>query len=163
LGRQDAFAQGLVYVNNAGNAILKVDDVSNVAPNQKRNTVRITTQAAYNVGSLWIADIIHLPFGCSVWPAFWTKGSLWPDDGEIDIIEGINLVSQNQMALHTLPGCYHNTTPSNQMGISDPTKVDCSQPSGCVVLESAPNSFGQGFANAGGGVFGVQFDVAGVL
>lgn len=164
LGRQDAFAQGLVYVNNAGNAILKVDDVSNVALNQKRNTVRITSQAAYNVGSLWIADIVHLPFGCSVWPAFWTKGTLlWPDGGEIDIIEGINLVSQNQMALHTLPGCYHNTTPPNQMGISDPTKVDCSQPSGCVVSESAPNSFGQGFANAGGGVFGVQFDVAGVF
>lgn len=39
LGRQDAVAQGLIYVNNAGNAILKVDDVSNVAPNQKRNTV----------------------------------------------------------------------------------------------------------------------------
>lgn len=28
--------------------------------------VRITTQAAYAVGSLWITDIVHIPFGCSV-------------------------------------------------------------------------------------------------
>lgn len=140
----------------------------------------------YRTSSIWLFSecVIRISFSsefiCKVWPAFWTKGSLWPDDGEIEyafnkmfllyltydidsIIEGINLVSQNQMALHTLPGCYHNTTPSNQMGISDPTKVNCSQPSGCVVLELAPNSFGQGFANAGGGVFGVQFDVAGYV
>ena len=23
-------------------------------------------------------------FNCKVWPAFWTKGSLWPNDGEIE-------------------------------------------------------------------------------
>ena len=31
-------------------------------------------------------------------------GDVWPTHGEIDIIEGVNLVTQNQMGLHTLPG-----------------------------------------------------------
>lgn len=32
-------SQGLAYVNGANNAIIKVDNTSNVAFNQKRNTV----------------------------------------------------------------------------------------------------------------------------
>jgi len=28
--------------------------------------VRITTKDAYTLGSLWIADVVHMPFGCSV-------------------------------------------------------------------------------------------------
>ena len=35
----DALNQGLAYVNGANNAIIKVDNTSNVPYNQKRNTV----------------------------------------------------------------------------------------------------------------------------
>jgi hypothetical protein len=45
--------------------------------------------------------------------------------------------------------------------MSGPT--DCSQPSGCTVLETSPNSYNEGFAAAGGGVWATQFDVAGIL
>ncbi|KAG6815058.1 hypothetical protein H0H87_005469 [Tephrocybe sp. NHM501043] len=154
----NAYGQGLAYINSVGNAILKVDNEHSVALNQKRGSVRITTNRAYDVGSVWITDMVHIPYGCSVWPAFWTKGPVWPDNGEIDILEGINLMDHNQMALHTRPGCTHSTPP-NQMGISE--ELDCSKPSGCVVAETAPNSFREGFAAAGGGVFATQFDVAG--
>ena len=105
-------------------------------------------------------------------------GPLWPDDGEIDIMEAINLMTSNQMALHTLYGCFH-TTPENQLGQSDglgPNNVggsglnsdggnatDCSTASGCVVTETKGNSLGQAFADNGGGVWAAQFDIAGIL
>ncbi|KAK7683143.1 hypothetical protein QCA50_013816 [Cerrena zonata] len=159
LNASDAFTQKLAYVNDAGHAIMKVDNTSTVPFNEKRNTVRITSKDFYDVGSLWIIDLLHIPYGCSVWPAFWTKGSLWPDDGEIDIVEGINVMPINQMALHTTAGCTHNPPP-DQKGRS--LEMNCATPAGCTVQETAPNSFNSGFAAAGGGVWATQFDVSGI-
>ncbi|KAJ6590533.1 concanavalin A-like lectin/glucanase domain-containing protein [Mycena vulgaris] len=160
LNEADAFTQQLALVNSAGNVILKVDNFSNVPFNQKRNSVRITTKSTYSLGSLWIIDAVHLPYGCSVWPSIWTVGPTWPEGGEIDIIEGINQMQSNQYALHTTPGCSH-TTPPGQTGTS--SLIDCSQPSGCLVGENAPNSYQSGFAAAGGGVWAAQFDYTGIF
>lgn len=160
LNEADAFTQELALVNSAGNVIIKVDNFSNVPMNQKRNSVRITTKSSYSLGSLWIIDAVHLPYGCSVWPSIWTLGPDWPDGGEIDIIEGINQMPSNQYAMHTTPGCFH-TTPPEQTGTS--SLVDCSQASGCLVAENAPNSFQSGFAAAGGGVYAAQFDYTGIF
>lgn len=63
---QDATSQGLAYINTAGNAVIRVDNSTNVLFNDKRNSVRITTQDFYDFGSLWIIDVDHIPFGCSV-------------------------------------------------------------------------------------------------
>ena len=121
--------------------------------------VRITTQDSYSYGSLWVIDLLHIPYGCSVWPAFWTKGPLWPNDGEIDIIESINLNPNNQMALHTTTGCLHDGSAA-QTGRN--AGLDCGTGSGCVVVENQPNSYESGFAAAGGGVWATQFDVTGI-
>lgn len=56
----------LAYVNPAGHAIIKVDNTSNVIWDYKRDSVRITTQDSFAVGTLWVIDALHLPFGCSV-------------------------------------------------------------------------------------------------
>ena len=40
--------------------------------------------------------------------------------------------------------------------------TNCSTGSGCVVAETKPNSYGAGFAQAGGGVWATQLDVSGV-
>ncbi|KAI0251906.1 hypothetical protein BJV78DRAFT_1207634 [Lactifluus subvellereus] len=149
LDRASAFQQHLVYINERNRAIIKVDNLSEVPFNEKRNSIRITSQDWYGVGSLWIIDLTHLPYGCSVWPAFWTKGPTWPNNGEIDIIEGVNLMEGNQYALHTSPGC---SQPQGVMQTGVSGQTDCSQPTGCV-----------GFAAAGGGVWAAQFDVAGIL
>ena len=53
------------------------------------HSVRITSVKTFYHG-LVIADFDRMPFGCSVWPAFWTVGPNWPNNGEVDIVEGVN-------------------------------------------------------------------------
>ncbi|KAL0952659.1 hypothetical protein HGRIS_006902 [Hohenbuehelia grisea] len=160
LTQSQAAAQRLTYVNDAGNAVIRVDNFTNVSSNEKRNSIRIESKDTYSVGSLWIIDAVHLPFGCSVWPAFWSKGDDWPNGGEIDIIEGINLLGRNQVALHTTPGCFKHDVAGTQSGQT--IGSNCSVDAGCVVGETRPNSYGSGFAQAGGGVFATQLDVSGI-
>jgi len=152
----------LAFVNSAGNAIIKVDNTSNVPYPDKRNSVRITTQDYYEAGTIWIFDAVHLPYGCSVWPSFWSKGFDWPRQGEIDIVEGINLQSSNQMALHTFAGCSASSG-TDQTGITGDLNCNSTTGSGCTVGEKAQNSFGAGFASSGGGVWATQFDASGIF
>ncbi|TFK55153.1 glycoside hydrolase family 16 protein [Heliocybe sulcata] len=162
LGQSAATSANLAYVDSSsGHAIVKVDNATDVPWNDKRNSVEISTQDFYGVGSVFVADFAHLPYGCSVWPAFWTRGKVWPDQGEIDIIETVNLMGYNQMALHTTSGCSH-TTPANQVGSSGETNCNATSGSGCTVAEKKANSFGADFATAGGGVFATQFDESGI-
>ncbi|KIJ15318.1 glycoside hydrolase family 16 protein [Paxillus involutus ATCC 200175] len=159
--QSEATSQNLAYVNSEGHAIIKVDNTTNVTYGENRNSVRITTQDAYDIGSLWIIDLNHIPFGCSVWPAFWSYGPNWPYDGEIDIIEAINMMTYNQMAIHTTPGCTHSGN-VDQLGVTGST-TDCSLVTGCVVTETSPNSYSSNFSDAGGGVWATQFDVSGIF
>ncbi|KAI8996256.1 concanavalin A-like lectin/glucanase domain-containing protein [Trametes punicea] len=149
----------LAYVNDAGHAIIKVDNTSFVPWNYKRDSVRITTQDYFPIGTVLVFDATHLPYGCSIWPSFWTKGEDWPIGGEIDIIEGVNLMTYNQMALHTQNGC---TQPSSVTQTGTTGSTNCSTDAGCTVAEKQPNSFGEAFANAGGGVWATQIDVSGI-
>ncbi|KDQ60270.1 glycoside hydrolase family 16 protein [Jaapia argillacea MUCL 33604] len=157
-----AASDKLAYVNDAGKVILKVDNTTTVASGDSRNSVRITTHASYGLGSMWIFDVSHLPYGCSVWPAYWSKGPVWPDDGEIDIIEAVNLMQNNEGALHTLEGCTHSATSNPALELGQVSETDCSTPAGCVVTESKPNSYGPTFNAAGGGVWATSFDATGV-
>ena len=96
-----------------------------------------------------------------VWPSFWTLGleETWPAAGEIDIIEGINDMVNNQVALHTTVGCYQANV-TTQSGTT--SEIDCSTPQGCLVEENKSNSYGESFALAGGGVFALLLDQAGI-
>ncbi|KAF9004222.1 concanavalin A-like lectin/glucanase domain-containing protein [Cyathus striatus] len=163
--RANATSQHLAYINEAGNAIVRVDNTTNIAdaPLIHRDSVRITSRDAYGVGTVLIIDALHIPYGCSVWPSFWTfgTGKEWPDSGEIDIIEAINLMTHNQIALHTIPGCMLTAPPDQYTGTM--LNDDCSQDRGCIVAENKPNSYGEGFNQAGGGVFATQIDETGVF
>lgn len=152
-------SSSLAYVDSNGRAIVKVDNTTFVPYNEKRNSVRITTKDYFEVGTIWVIDAAHLPWGCSVWPSIWTKGNNWPDNGEIDIIEGVNRMTYNQMALHTQEGCTAATgvTQTGQAGSSN-----CTEGAGCTVIEKTPNSYGPDFNDNGGGVWATQFDVTGI-
>lgn len=72
------------------------------------------------------------------------------------------MMTNNQMALHTTPGCMKPaSSDANQTGST--LEHNCSLDQGCIVAETKANSYGEGFARAGGGVFAVQIDVKGVF
>jgi hypothetical protein len=59
-----AASSHLAYVDPSTNhAIIKVDNTSTVPYNQKRNTVRISTNDKFSVGSVWTVDMLHVPYG----------------------------------------------------------------------------------------------------
>lgn len=57
-----------------------------------RKSVRITSQFTYT-GGLVIMDSVHMPTGCGTWPSFFSNGPNWPAGGEIDIVEGMCLLT----------------------------------------------------------------------
>lgn len=105
-------------------------------------TLRLESKDLFN-GGLIVISVNFLPYGSSVWPAFWMVGSepndwasnrpkrpgmgirnYWPYRGEIDIIEYTNAYTieqledkwENHVTLHTQPGCYSNRSNPNGMG-----------------------------------------------
>lgn len=94
---------------------------------------------------------------CAVWPAFWTHARSWPSGGEQDIFEGVNLATSNQGALHTVVGCTVKNTQTNVTQSGTLTFADCDYSvaanHGCTYQDSRNASYGQPFADAGGGIF----------
>ncbi|KAF2837543.1 glycoside hydrolase family 16 protein [Patellaria atrata CBS 101060] len=130
-----------------------------------RKSVRIESKKTWTYG-LFIADIKHMPGNaCGVWPAFWTLGSgTWPTNGEIDIIEGVNRQTANQIVLHTSNNC--KVVGQKQTGtLADP---DCSvshSTAGCATTVAGANaakSFGNGFNSNNGGIYAMEWTSAGI-
>ncbi|KAF9012596.1 concanavalin A-like lectin/glucanase domain-containing protein [Cyathus striatus] len=164
LSESVAKSSGLAYIDDSTkHAIIKVDNTSTVVWNNKRNSVRITTEESYDIGSVWVADIYHAPYGCSVWPALWTYATDtdWPLGGEIDIFEGINMWTTSQMGLHSSSGC----TQMNPTELSTYiTSTDCAGDgnAGCMVLNTDSTSYGAAFAAAQGGIYVTEMAETGI-
>jgi len=163
----NAQAQKLAYVNDKGNAVIKVDNTTVGQPADTtfgRNSIFMTSLAQIQLGSLVLFDALHMPYGCSVWPAFYLLGNNWPNNGEIDIVENVNLATNAQYSLHTLNGCTHPTSSNGETGVI--VSTNCYNATngnqGCIVRESQNNSFGQGFASIDGGGFATLFNADGV-
>jgi len=171
-----ASTANLTYVDSAGRVIVKVDNTTNGAgdPTFGRNSVYLESNELMTIGSLLIFDANHIPFGCSVWPSLFTQGQQWPQQGEIDIIENVNLATDNRFSLHVgSDNCVQpSSAASNQTGQISTLTGDISnctvEPAtggntiGCVVTETKTNSFGSGFASQGGGVFAMLWDTPGI-
>jgi hypothetical protein len=69
-------------------------------------------------------------------------------------------MTQNQMAVHAASGCTKANN-SQQTGINN--NANCTDGTGCTVLETNTKSVGAAFASAQGGVYAAQFDVSGEL
>ena len=71
-------------------------------------------------------------------------GPSWPNNGEIDIIEGINLQAQDAITMHSGPSC-------SMIGKS------CDGGNGCSTQVGGPTSYGDGFNNNGGGIYAMEW------
>ncbi|EIN08731.1 hypothetical protein PUNSTDRAFT_126037 [Punctularia strigosozonata HHB-11173 SS5] len=171
-----ATASKLAFVNPAGNVILQVDNTtSDPAPGPfstfGRNTVMMISNEPITIGTLVAMDATHIPFGCSVWPSFWTLDATNGTDegGEIDIIEYVNQQTTNQYSLHTRAGCTltnSSSFPSSGSVVStncDAVDFNVTGNQGCVIEEKAStNSVGKAFAANGGGVYAMYWTTDGI-
>ncbi|KAJ7595527.1 glycoside hydrolase family 16 protein [Mycena floridula] len=154
--------KGLAFVDDNGATTLAVDSKTWLANGAFRDSVRISSQKTYS-GGLFIADIAKMPWGCSVWPAWWTVGPNWPAGGEIDILEGVNNVQTNQMTLHTSEGCTLDAG-AKMSGTAKGTQCATigGDNTGCAVSDGDTRSYGQAFNDAGGGVFAHLWNADGI-
>jgi len=152
-----ALGSNLSYASDS-KFVMRADDFNNVKQGARgRDSVRIISDNAYGEAVI-ILDLQHMPEGCSTWPAFWSLSQQgpWPNGGEIDFIEGVNIDTQNLASLHTTPGC---TMPQTRLESGNPTSLDCNAyvnfNQGCGVSFAKPASYGSPFNEQGGGYYAI--------
>lgn len=92
---------------------------------------------------------------------------LQPNDGEIDIIEGVHAINMNSMSTHTGPGCTMGTSGfSGKFMMATAQKNQCnvyaSDSQGCGVRSASKSSYGPNFNKKGGGVFALLWAKEGI-
>jgi len=157
-----ASLKGLANITN-GQIYLGVDHTT-VNPSPGRASVRLSSTKAYNHG-VFIADIAHMPGSiCGVWPAFWLFGPNWPNSGEIDVIEGVNVAGTDTITLHTAAGCTINTAGSKAGTTLQNSNCNAANGNtGCGVSTNTANTYGNAFNSNGGGVYAMQWETKGIF
>lgn len=155
-----ATAQSAGLISASGGSVYIGVDYTNVASGSGRRSVRISSKNSYTHG-LIILDLSHMPGGiCGTWPAFWTVGANWPNNGEIDIIEGVNQQTTNAMTLHTSDGCTINNSGFTGTLSTSNCYVNAagqSSNAGCGIQSTSSQSYGAGFNSIGGGVYATEW------
>ncbi|KAI0755389.1 concanavalin A-like lectin/glucanase domain-containing protein [Daedaleopsis nitida] len=98
-----ALAKNLTFYSG-DHFVIRADHTTKLsASGSGRDSVRLQSNKRYKTHvTVW--NVRHMPVGCGTWPAIWEVGDNWPNEGEIDILEGVNGVSPNQATLHTSSG-----------------------------------------------------------
>lgn len=94
----------------------------------------------------------------------WMVGPNWPNQGELDIYEGVHLNTYNQATLHTSPGCVPSVGPGGETG-RRVANADCGAGggfNGCGVESTNPTSYGTAFNANGGGVYAALWTNSGI-
>ncbi|KAF7334141.1 GH16 domain-containing protein [Mycena venus] len=159
LTKADAIAKGLAYIQKDGTTILAVDGKSHLKAGESRDSVRISSPKSYTYG-LFITDIWAMPHGPTVWPAYWTVGPDWPNNGEIDIIEVKDFISITLVFMlppWTGRGCFLDTSVASEFTGQQTEHSSCSSSSndndGCGVTDSGAHVYGHNFNAIGGGIY----------
>ncbi|CEP08116.1 hypothetical protein [Parasitella parasitica] len=155
--RANATSLGLAYVNDKNKVIIKPNN-STATPGG-RPSVRVHSKQVYN-GGLFLFDINHMPQGCGTWAAFWMVGPSWPDNGEIDILEGVNTQVTNGMTIYTAKECTMQGTRRFMTGTASASNsCDVSRAGqGCGIKDERTTSYGAGLNGNGGGVYAMRWE-----
>jgi hypothetical protein len=174
---------GFIYneTANGSSVYIGVDYTTNLTTSASaagRNALRLNGTATFSNGLLMVADVLHMPMGvCGTWPALWLVGPNWPNDGEIDIIEGVNAQTQNQMTLHTSNECVTNNASSSFLGnlLATNCSAYANGNAGCSIMapENATLNYGNGetcthptagtgFNEQGGAVYVILWNGSGI-
>ncbi|KAI0759554.1 laminarinase [Trametes elegans] len=151
-----ALAQNLTYASG-DHFVIRADHTTTLsASGPGRNSVRLQSNKQYRTHvTVW--NVRHMPQGCATWPALWEVGADWPNQGEIDVVEGVNDQTPNQSTLHTNAGC---TVPASRSQTGTATGNNCdtaaTNNAGCGVQAPTSNSYGPAFNNAGGGWYAME-------
>jgi hypothetical protein len=156
--QETAKSSNLSYASDS-KFIMRADDFKVVAQGSRgRDSVRISSRSSYD-DAVFVLDIEHMPEGCGTWPAFWTVSATgpWPNGGEIDVLEGVNLNTANLASLHTAPGCtMANDRPQKGSAVSNDCDVSVNFNQGCGTSFNPPSSYGAGFNDNLGGYYVMQ-------
>ena len=159
----DAYSMGLI--NTTSNTVyIGVDHTNKVTDNKGRKAIQIRSEKNWTQ-ALFILGLQHMPGGlCGVWPAYWLNGPDWPNNGEIDIIEQINLDNNDQSTLHTGLNCDYSGHENINMTGKFVTwqNGNCSYQPGCSVMAQNNDSYGYNFNEHKGGVFALIVDDDGI-
>ncbi|KAF8203636.1 glycoside hydrolase family 16 protein [Pholiota molesta] len=148
VNRTTALANRLVYIQNDGKVIMKADNTTKLAKGVYRERLHII--AHHRTGLSELIVVLFKP----VWPAFWTFGDDWPNNGEIDIIEGVHDNEHNQVAFHTADGCHLNSS-TDITGTIQLTSTGKNQ-TNCYALIN--DNAGCGITEWRGGIFAMKWD-----
>lgn len=92
-------------------------------------------------------------------------GPNWPNQGEIDIYEGVHLNTYNQMTLHSSPGCVPVYNQNGGQTGTHVSEADCGAGggfNGCGVQSNSATSYGTAFNANGGGVYATLWTSSGI-
>lgn len=91
----------------------------------------------------------------------WLLGPEWPNEGEIDIIEGVNDGTNNALTLHTSDDCSIQDDGSFTGTVSTPNcyinAPGQSTNAGCDIQDQDTQSYGAGFNVIGGGIIATEW------
>ncbi|KAG8214674.1 glycoside hydrolase family 16 protein [Butyriboletus roseoflavus] len=154
--QQVAQEYNLTYVTD-DTFVLRADHTTYLKPSDPgRKSVRIVSNRQFST-FVAIFDIRHIPEGCGTWPAVWTVGDNWPNEGEIDILEGVNNMTPNIASLHTGSNC-HMSSSRDMTGRSIGTNCAANETGndGCGVQFPDTASFGPLFNDNEGGWYALE-------
>lgn len=147
----------------AKSILLGANHKHHVSNPRGRSSVRLSSRKTYDAGTLFVADIAHMPTTCGARSALWLLGDgVWPENGEVDWIEGGNaLAPANLISLHTTSGCVLSTAQTSKYTGVLQQNVNCDvkasvDNSGCTIA-AKDGSFGPSFNRGGGGIYVLEW------